>query len=114
MYVPHVCGGDPAGTIITQSEMLPGPLLTPTAIVDPGGTVAGLLLPLIVRVGPDEAGVTPKPRLEDVPPPGAGETTVIAFAPTFATSVAGSAAVSRVDEMNIVVRGDPSTRTSDP
>jgi hypothetical protein len=43
----------------------------------------------------------------DVPPPGLGFTTVIDAVPAVATSEAGTAAVSRVDETNVVVRAEP-------
>src|SRR5687768_6242022 len=100
---------------MTQSEMLPGPFETLTVIVEPPATVIGLELPLTRSVGPvDGAGVTVRFTVPDVPPPGVGVNTVIASVPALATSVAGIAAVSDVDDMNVVVRADPLTRTTEP
>src|SRR5947208_4637057 len=43
----------------------------------------------------------------DVPPPGAGFTTVTDAVPTVATFAAGTIAVSCVEETNVVVKGEP-------
>ena len=43
----------------------------------------------------------------DVPPPGAGFTTVTDAVPTVATFAAGTIAVSWVEETNVVVKGEP-------
>jgi hypothetical protein len=43
----------------------------------------------------------------EVPPPGAGFTTVIGAVPTVATLAAGTMAVSLIEETNVVVRGEP-------
>ena len=47
----------------------------------------------------------------DVPPPGAGFTTVTGGVPAVATSAAGTIAVSCVEETNVVVREAPFQRT---
>jgi hypothetical protein len=112
---PQVPAGEPDGTIITQSAILPGPLLTPTLIVDPLATVIGLELPFTVTLGVVEVGaVTVKLTEVDVPPPGAGENTVIASVPGLAISLAGLDAVSDVDDINVVGRAEPLTRTTEP
>ena len=43
----------------------------------------------------------------DVPPPGGGLTTVMDAVPAVATFAAGTVAVSLVEELNVVTRGDP-------
>jgi hypothetical protein len=43
----------------------------------------------------------------DVPPPGAGFTTVVAAVPALATKLAGTVAVSWVEETNVVVKAVP-------
>ena len=43
----------------------------------------------------------------DVPPPGGGLTTVMDAVPAVATFAAGTMAVSLVEELNVVTRGDP-------
>src|SRR5207249_4118769 len=53
-------------------------------------------------------------RAADVPPPGAGLNTVTEAVPGVATSTAGMAAVSCVALTNVVVRGAPFQRTSEP
>src|SRR2546426_6536604 len=50
----------------------------------------------------------------DVPPPGAGLTTVTCAVPPVAMSVAGMAAVSWVAETNVVARSAPFHRTTEP
>jgi hypothetical protein len=52
-------------------------------------------------------------RLEDVPPPGAGENTLTAAVPATATSDAEIAACSCVALMKVVGRADPFQRTLD-
>jgi hypothetical protein len=49
----------------------------------------------------------------DVPPPGAGFTTVTDAVPPVATSAAGTIAVSCVDETNVVVSPDPFQLTTE-
>src|SRR5262245_20864565 len=53
-------------------------------------------------------------RAADVPPPGAGVNTVMLGVPAAAISLAGMAAVSCVDETNVVVRLAPLTWTIEP
>ena len=89
----------------TQSLGLPGPFASVTEIVPPAATVVAPS----VAVGPETVNVT---ALE-VPPPGAGVNTVIALVPALTRSAAVRAAVSEVDDTNVVVRGEPSTRIAD-
>src|SRR5262245_20085516 len=56
-------------------------------------------------------GATVSGRGADVPPPGAGVNTVMLGVPAAAISLAGMAAVSCVDETNVVVRPAPLTCT---
>jgi len=77
----------------------------------PAVTLAGLRL-LMVGVGFTLATVSE--RAPDVPPPGAGVNTVTLGVPAEAISLPGMAAVSCVDETNVVVRLAPLTWTIEP
>jgi hypothetical protein len=54
-----------------------------------------------------------KVRALEVPPPGAGLNTVTCAVPATAISDAGIAAVSRVEETNVVTRSAPFQRTTE-
>src|SRR5262245_2474615 len=65
---------------------------------------------LTVRTG---AGMTVNSVAADVPPPGAGVTTVIGQAPATARSAADSVASNCVELTNVVGRGDPFHASTD-
>ena len=75
----------------------------------PAVTLVGVIL---VRVG---CGLlTARVTAADVPPPGAGVKTVTDRLPVEAMSLARIAAVSRVLLLNVVLRFEPFTRTTEP
>ena len=76
----------------------------------PATALVGLIL---VSVGTAGGAVTVSVA-PDVPPPGAGEKTVIVCVPALATSLAKIKAVSCVADPYVVVRLLPSTCTTDP
>ena len=95
-------------TIIPLAKLVPLTVSVkpaPPAVADAGLrlVMVGAGTPLIVKF-----------RELEVPPPGDGLNTVTGAIPAAAMSEAGMAAVSRVEETNVVVRFDPFQRTTDP
>src|SRR5262249_51238723 len=86
----------------------PAPVAVSVEALLPAVTLGGLRL-LMLGVGFTRATVSG--RAADVPPPGAGVNTVMLGVPAPAISLAGMAAVSCVDETNVVVRPAPLTCT---
>src|SRR2546422_689245 len=72
--------------------------------------VAHMRVGVVLRRGTVTVSVAPF----DVPPPGAGVTTMIACVPAAARSLAGSCAVTCVADPYVVGRAAPSTCTTDP
>ena len=68
----------------------------------------------VVPMMTGDTGAMVNAAAAEVPPPGAGLKTVTWAAPSAAISLAGTAAVTRVLETNVVVRSDPFQRTIDP
>ena len=84
----------------SQSVYPPAPPVSVAVTVPPGAVVVSLT----VSVG---GGVAANATLGDVPPPGAGDTTVTVFEPADAMSAAAIAACSCVALTNVVGRDDP-------
>src|SRR5215472_9976429 len=98
-------------TVAVAPAAKPVPVTVSVKAALPAVTLAGLRL-LMVGVGFTLATVSE--RAPDVPPPGAGVNTVTLGVPAAAISLAGMAAVSCVDETNVVVRLAPLTWTIEP
>jgi len=98
-------------TVAVAPAAKPAPVAVSVKAPLPAVTLAGLRL-LMLGVGFTSATVSG--RAADVPPPGAGVNTVMLGVPAAAISLAGMAAVSRVDETNVVVRPAPLTWTTEP
>src|SRR5215831_17458472 len=98
-------------TVAVAPAAKPVPVTVSVKAVLPAVTLAGLRL-LMLGVGFTLATVSG--RAPDVPPPGAGVNTVMLGVPAAAISLAGMAAVSCVDETNVVVRLAPLTWTIEP
>jgi len=95
-------------TVAVAPAANPAPVAVRMKAPLPAVTLAGLRL-LMLGVGLTLATVSG--RAPDVPPPGAGVDTVMLGIPATAISLAGMAAVSCVDETNVVVRPAPLTWT---
>ena len=95
-------------TVAVAPAANPVPVVVRVKAPLPAVTVAGLRL-LMLGVGFTLATVSG--RAADVPPPGAGVNTLMLGDPAAAISLAGMAAVSCVDETNVVVRPAPLTWT---
>src|SRR5215470_10185970 len=95
-------------TVAVAPAANPAPVAVRMKAPLPAVTLAGLRL-LMLGVGLTLATVSG--RAPDVPPPGAGVDTVMLGVPATAISLAGMAAVSCVDETNVVVRPAPLTWT---
>src|SRR4029434_7767912 len=98
-------------TVAVAPAAKPVPVTVSVKAALPAVTLAGLRL---VMVGVGFTLATVNERAPDVPPPGAGVNTVMLGVPAAAISLAGMAAVSRVDETNVVVRLAPLTWTIEP
>src|SRR5499427_1100052 len=98
-------------TVAVAPAAKPVPVTVSVKAALPAVTLAGLRL-LMLGVGFRSATVSG--RAADVPPPGAGVNTVMLGVPAAAISLAGMAAVSCVDETNVVVRPAPLTCTIEP
>ncbi len=94
-----------AGYSPIHSPLTPGPRLNVVCT----GPATGTVVPLAVSDGPMTVSVAPF----DVPPPGAGVTTVIVAVPPLAISLARIVAVSDVALPTVVARGLPFTCTTD-
>jgi len=95
-------------TVAVAPAANPAPVAVSVKAPLPAVTLAGLRL-LMFGVGFTRA--TLSGRAADVPPPGAGVNTVMLGVPAAAISLARMAAVSCVDETNVVVRPAPLTWT---
>ena len=96
----------PTGAIVIQSYLLAGPLATETVSVAPSATESAPVDPLTVRVGPAPA-TTVNATADEVPPPGAGVTTVMLREPAVATSPEEIEVVNVVLDTNVVARDTP-------
>ncbi len=94
-----------AGYSPIHSPLFPGPLLNVACT----GPATGTIVALTASDGPMTVSVAPF----DVPPPGAGVTTVIVGVPPLAMSLARIVAVSDVALPTVVARGLPFTCTTD-
>src|SRR5499427_5501278 len=98
-------------TVAVAPAAKPVPVTVSVKAALPAVTLAGLR---VLMLGVGFTGATVSGRAADVPPPGAGVNTVMLGVPAAATSLAGMAAVSCVDETNVVVRLAPLTWTIEP
>jgi hypothetical protein len=87
------------------------PVAVSTKVSFPTATEVGETL---VNVGAGGGAIMVNVTLDDVPPPGVGLNTVIAWVPIDVTSLAGIEALSDVLDPNVVTRSLPSTRTTAP
>src|SRR5215470_20239091 len=95
-------------TVAVAPAAKPVPVAVSVKAALPAVTLAGLR---VLMLGVGFTGATVSGRAADVPPPGAGVNTVMLGVPAAAISLAGMAAVSCVDETNVVVRPAPLTCT---
>src|SRR5262249_2732756 len=98
-------------TVALAPAAKPVPVTVSVKAALPAVTLAGLR---VLMLGVGFTGATVSGRAADVPPPGAGVNTVMLGVPAAATSLAGMAPVSCVDETNVVVRLAPLTWTIEP
>src|SRR5262249_24095722 len=98
-------------TVALAPAAKPVPVTVSVKAVLPAVTLAGLR---VLMLGVGFTGATVSGRAADVPPPGAGVNTVMLGVPAAAISLAAMAAVSCVDETNVVVRLAPLTWTIEP
>src|SRR5262249_33680263 len=98
-------------TVALAPAAKPVPVTVSVKAALPAVTLAGLR---VLMLGVGFTGATVSGRAADVPPPGAGVNTVTLGVPAAATSLAGMAAVSCVDETNVVGRLAPLTWTIEP
>lgn len=97
---------------LKRTTELPTKFVPLTVRVNPAAPAAALVGEILVIVGVGLA-FTVNVWEFDVPPPGVGLKTVIRCAPVDAKSLAGIAAVSSVELLKVVVRSEPSNRTTE-
>ena len=99
VHCRYVLFGAEVAANASQSVAPPGPPVNVTVTEPPRATVVMLTV--------SGGGVTVNVTAFDVPPPGAGVTTVTCEVPATARSAAVILAVNSVGEKYVVVRGDP-------